>query len=104
MTLKANRNAPEELSGGGVESEGGADGKCVLRVAEGDVVSGTQTEPFRLKADARAALLFDNWQIYVSVQNLTNQGGRSFYFKSVGNEFFAQTKPRIIMTGITIKL
>ena len=66
--------------------------------------SSTQTEPFRLKAHARAALVFDNWQIYVSAQNLTNQGGRSFYFKSVGNEFFAQTKPRIIMTGITIKL
>ena len=66
--------------------------------------SGTQTEPFRLKADARAALVFDDWQIYISAQNITNQGGRSFYFKSVGNEFFAQTKPRIIMTGITIKL
>ena len=66
--------------------------------------SGTQTEPFRLRADSRIALVSDQWELYVQAYNLSNADGRSFYFKSVGNEFFASVKPRIIMTGITIKL
>jgi outer membrane receptor protein involved in Fe transport len=66
--------------------------------------AGTRQEPFHLKANARIALVSDNWEIYLRAENLTNEPGRSFYFKSVGNEFFASTKPRLIMTGITIKL
>ena len=66
--------------------------------------SGTQTEPFRLRTDSRIALVSDQWELYVQAYNLTDEDGRSFYFKSVGNEFFASIKPRIIMTGITIKL
>ena len=66
--------------------------------------SATQTEPFRLKADCRIALVSDRWELYVRADNLTDADGRSFYFKSMGNEFFASEKPRTIMTGITIKL
>ena len=66
--------------------------------------SGTQKEPFRLRADARIALVSNDWELYVRADNLTDEPGRRFYFKSMGNEFFASAKPRIIMTGITLKL
>lgn len=66
--------------------------------------SGTQREPFRLKTYARVALVFTDWELFVRADNLTDESGSCFYFKSVGNEFFASVKPRIIMTGITIKL
>jgi len=66
--------------------------------------AGARQEPFRLKAGCRIALVFTNWEIYVRGDNLTNTQSRSFYFKSMGNEFFASAKPRIIMTGITLKL
>lgn len=66
--------------------------------------SATRKEPFRLKAGCRIALVFTDWEIYVRADNITDTRGRSFYFKSIGNEFFASDKPRIIMTGITIKL
>lgn len=66
--------------------------------------SGTRQEPFRLKTNARIALVFNDWQIYVRAENLTDEPGSSFYFKSIGNEFFASTKPRLVMTGISIKL
>ena len=66
--------------------------------------SGTRQEPFRIKANGRIALVYGNWEIYLRGENLTDEPGRSFYFKSMGNEFFASVKPRIIMTGITIKL
>lgn len=66
--------------------------------------SGTQLEPFRLKANVRVALVLTDWELFVRADNLTGETGRSFYFKSVGNEFFASVKPRIIMTGIRIKL
>ena len=66
--------------------------------------SGTQKEPFRLRAGARMALVFNDWELYVRADNLTDEPGRCFYFKSMGNEFFASSKPRTIMTGITLKL
>jgi len=66
--------------------------------------SGSQHEPFRIRADGRVALVSDNWELYVRGENLTDASGRSFYFKSVGNEFFARVKPRTLMTGITFKL
>ena len=66
--------------------------------------SETREEPFRLRAAARIALVFTDWELYVRVDNLTDESGSSFYFKSLGNEFFASSKPRTIMTGITIKL
>ncbi|MBQ1796764.1 MAG: TonB-dependent receptor, partial [Prevotella sp.] len=66
--------------------------------------SATQKEPFRLRAGARIALVFNDWEFYVRADNLTDEPGNSFYFKSMGNEFFASVKPRTLTTGITIKL
>lgn len=66
--------------------------------------SGTRQEPFRITANGRIALVSDRWEVYMRCENITDRTGRSFYFKSMGNEFFASVKPRIIMTGITIKL
>jgi outer membrane receptor protein involved in Fe transport len=65
---------------------------------------GTQREPFRLRAGARVTIVFNDWELYVRADNLTDEPGRCFYFKSMGNEFFASSKPRTIMTGITLKL
>ena len=64
----------------------------------------TLREPFRLRPDARVALVFPKWELFVRAENLTGTPGHSFYFKSVGNEFFADVKPRTILTGISIKL
>ena len=64
----------------------------------------TLEEPFLLRLDSRIALVFPKWELYVRGENLANTPGHSFYFKSVGNEFFAEIKPRIIITGISIKL
>lgn len=64
----------------------------------------TLREPFSLRFDGRIGLAFSKWELYVRAENLTDVKTRSFYFKSVGNEFFASTKPRIILTGISIKL
>lgn len=64
----------------------------------------TLREPLRLRPEARIALVFPRWEIYLRAENLTGTQGHSFYFKSMGNEFFALGKPRTIMTGISIKL
>ena len=64
----------------------------------------TLREPFRLRPNARVALVFPRWEIYVRGENLAQTPGHSFYFKSVGNEFFAGVKPRTILLGISIKL
>jgi len=64
----------------------------------------TLQEPFCLRLDSRVALVFPKWELYVRGENLTDTPGRSFYFKSVGNEFFARIRPRAIFTGMTIKL
>lgn len=66
--------------------------------------TGTRQDPFRIMANCRIALVFRDWDIYVRGENLTDTQGHSFYFKSVGNEFFASCKPRIIMIGTTFKL
>lgn len=64
----------------------------------------TLREPFRLLVSSRIALAYPRWEIYLRGENLTDASGRSFYFKSMGNEFFASIKPRILLTGISIKL
>ena len=64
----------------------------------------TLLEPFRLRLDSRIALAFPKWEVYLRGENLTDTPGRSFYFKSIGNEFFARVRPRIILLGISIKL
>ena len=66
--------------------------------------TGTRREPFRLKAGCRIALVLQDWEFYIRGENLTNTQGRTFYFKSMGNEFFASDKPRMIMIGTTVNL
>lgn len=64
----------------------------------------TLKEPLRLYLSGRAALDFGKWELFLRGDNLTGTTGYSFYFKTVGNEFLARVKPRIITTGINIKL
>ena len=64
----------------------------------------TLSEPFRPRLEARLALVFPKWEIYLRGENLTGTVGNTFYFKSVGNEFFASMRPRILLAGISIKL
>ena len=61
-------------------------------------------EPFHLRLDGRIALVFPRWEAYIRGENLTDTPGRSFYFKSIGNEFFASFRPRIFLVGLSIKL
>ena len=64
----------------------------------------TRREPFALRVDARIGLSFPRFELYLRGENLTNTRSNVFYFKSVGNEFFAAGKPLALYTGITFKL
>lgn len=66
--------------------------------------SGTRQEPFKVKVNGRIALVSDKWELYLRSDNMTDIQSRSFYFKSMGNEFYALDKPRIVVTGIIFKL
>jgi len=61
-------------------------------------------EPFTLLPGARAALVFDKWEWFLRGENLGDTPTRVFYFRSMGNDFFAKGKPRLLMTGIIIHL
>lgn len=61
-------------------------------------------EPFHLRLDGRIAAVFPQWEAYIRGENLANTPGRSFYFKSIGNEFFAGARPRLLLIGLSIKL
>ena len=60
--------------------------------------------PFSLRLDARVGLSFPRFEVYVRGENLTDTRSNVFYFKSVGNEFFAAGKPLALYCGITFKL
>ena len=64
----------------------------------------TLREPFSMQLDARIGLAFSRFELYLRGQNLTNTVAHTFYFKSMGNEFLAKGKPRILITGISIKI
>jgi len=64
----------------------------------------TRREDFSLRWDARIGLSFPRFELYLRGENLTNTRSNVFYFKSVGNEFFAAGKPLALYTGITFKL
>lgn len=64
----------------------------------------TLREPLSLQLDARIGLAFSRCELYLRGQNLTNASTHTFYFKSMGNEFLANGKPRIIITGISISI
>lgn len=61
-------------------------------------------EPFRFLLDGRISLVFPKWEAYIRGENLANADVRSFYFKSIGNEFFASARPRILLVGLSIKM
>ena len=61
-------------------------------------------EPFHLRLDGRISLVFPKWEAYIRGENLTNTPGKVFYFKSIGNEFFAGARPRLLLMGLSIKL
>lgn len=64
--------------------------------------SGRLREPVHIRPEARAALVFPHWEIWLRGENLTGSAGRNFYFKSVGREFFSLERPRNIVLGISI--
>ena len=64
----------------------------------------TLREPLSLQLDARIGLAFSRCEIYLRGQNLTDASTHTFYFKSMGNEFLANGKPRTIITGISISI
>ncbi len=66
--------------------------------------SNTLRQPLKLHYGARLALELRSMEIYVSGANLTDVKGYNFYFKSVGNEFFAREKPRTISFGVKYNL
>lgn len=66
--------------------------------------SNTLSEPMRLFLDGRLALVFLRWEMYLRGENLTDTQARSFYFRSVGKDFFASCKPRMMTLGISVKL
>ena len=63
----------------------------------------TLREPFTLQADARIGLSYSHIELYVRGRNLTGTDTHTFYFKSMGNEFLAQGKPRQLIIGLTYK-
>lgn len=65
--------------------------------------AGTLREPVHLRPGARASLAFARWELYLRGENLAGSGGRNFYFKSVGREFFSRERPASIVLGIHIK-
>ena len=63
----------------------------------------TLREPFTLQADARIGLSYSHIELYVRGRHLTGTATHTFYFKSLGNEFLAQGKPRQLIIGLTYK-
>ena len=64
----------------------------------------TLSEPFAWRLGGRLALECRHFEIYLRGSNLTQDRSRTFYFKSIGNEFFALSKPRALVLGITFKV
>ena len=64
--------------------------------------TGRLREPVHVRPDARIALSFPRWEIWLRGENLTGSTGKNFYFKSVGREFFSREHPYNIIIGISI--
>jgi len=64
--------------------------------------TGLLQEPVHVRPEARIALSFSKWEIWLRGENLTGRTGRNFYFKSVGREFFSLERPCNILLGISI--
>ncbi len=79
--------------------EAGAKGAGPIRWNE----NGTFYEPLRLAFDAGISMSFGKVELYIRGTNLTDIRNNVFYFKSMGNEFLALSKPRILTAGIILK-
>ena len=64
--------------------------------------TGRLREPVHVRPDARIAISFPRWEIWLQGENLTGSTGKNFYFKSVGREFFSREHPYNIIIGISI--
>ena len=62
--------------------------------------SNTLSQPLLLHLGARLAVELKSVEIYLAGSNLTATEGCSFYFKSVGKEFFAREKPAAVYFGV----
>lgn len=60
-------------------------------------------EPFYFTLGAQARLSLGRVTLYLKGENLTDRRFHAFYFKSMGNEFFAPGKPRRLSLGIDFK-
>ena len=66
--------------------------------------AGLLREPVHVRPEARIALAFPGWEVWIRGENLSGSSGRNFYFKSVGREFFSRERPRNIIVGISINI
>lgn len=62
----------------------------------------SESQPFYLLAGASATLEGNKWSVQLWGRNLTNTDYRTFYFKSMGNEFVQRGRPWQI--GATLRL
>lgn len=66
--------------------------------------AGLLKEPVSIRPEARIALAFPGWELWLRGENLAANSGRTFYFKSVGREFFSRERPRNLIVGISINI
>lgn len=64
----------------------------------------TLEEPFYATLGADARVRLGRFQVYLRGENLTGTRYRTFYFKSMGNEFFQVSKPAIVTLGVQVSL
>lgn len=64
----------------------------------------TLREPLTLTLGARVQYSWKRFQIYLQGENLTGRRYRTFYFKSMGKEFFQLSKPVTLKLGIQLVL
>lgn len=60
------------------------------------------SQPFYLLAAADLTLSFEDFDLFVVGNNLTDREFDTFYFKSVGHSFFQRGKPRRVEAGIRL--
>ena len=62
----------------------------------------TLRQPFYLTLGARFSYAWEKGEVYLAGMNLTGTQYRTFYFKSIGNEFFQRAKPARAWIGIQL--
>ncbi|MBQ6177935.1 MAG: TonB-dependent receptor [Bacteroidales bacterium] len=64
--------------------------------------TGSRSEPWHMTLEGRISFKMTKYDLYLEGTNLTGTRAGAFYFKSVGNEFLALSRPRSIIAGIII--